>query len=205
MVRAGGTPDDAPILGPPSGTVDQATAWFAANADYTPNTGYTPDDCAVIVSAYQQQGDAVGMDWFLALAQMSVETGGLTSWWSQRPQRNPAGIGVTGQVQPGTPDAPPGPGWTWHDTQWEEGWSFPTWVDDAVPAHLGRLLAYAITDDQATPAQLQVINRALSFRPLPQSYRGVAPTIDGLNGRWAVPGTTYGQTILRVAGRMRGA
>ena len=83
--------------------------------------GYTPDDCAAIVGAYQQQGDAVGMDWFLALAQMSVETGALTSWWSLRPQRNPAGIGVTGQVQAGTPDQPPGPGWTWHNTEWEEG------------------------------------------------------------------------------------
>ncbi|MCL2530085.1 MAG: GBS Bsp-like repeat-containing protein, partial [Coriobacteriia bacterium] len=27
-------------------------------------------------------------------------------------------------------------------------------------------------------------------------YRGIAPTLEGLNGRWAVPGTTYGQDIL---------
>ncbi|MBA3944939.1 MAG: glucosaminidase domain-containing protein [Herpetosiphonaceae bacterium] len=197
--------DDAPILGPASGTVEQATAWFAANANPDSSVGgYTPDDCATIVDAYQQQGDAVGIDWFLAMAQMSVETGGLTSWWSLRPQRNPAGLGVTGQVQAGTPDAPPGPGWAWHNNQWEAGLSFPAWTSDSVPAHLGRLLAYALTDAQANPAQRQLINQALAYRPLPLSYRGIAPTIDGLNGTWAVPGTTYGQTILLVAGRMRG-
>jgi hypothetical protein len=193
--------DDAPILGPASGTAGQAVAWLAPRA-----LVYTAYDIWMIVDGYQATGEAVGLDWFLALAQMAHETGSLTSWWSQRPRRNPAGIGVTGRVQAGAPDAPPGPGWTWDNAQlqWREGWSFPTWVDDGIPAHLGRLLAYALRDDQANTSQAALIARALSYRPLPASYRGAAPTIVGLNGRWAVPGQGYGQAIVNLAARMRG-
>jgi hypothetical protein len=178
----------------------QATDWLAARA-----AGYTPHDITAIVATYTDIGGGAGVDWFLALAQLAHETGSLTSWWSQRPRRNPAGIGVTGRVQPGAPDAPPGPGWTWDGAQWREGLSFTTWEDDAIPAHLGRLLAYALTDAQASPSQRTLIDRALGYRPLPDAYRGVAPTITGLNGRWAVPGTGYGQSIAALAQRMRGA
>jgi len=142
----------------------------------------------------------------MLLAQMIHETGCLTSWWSQRPRRNPAGIGVTGATREGAPDAPPGPGWTWDDRSsfWREGWSFPTWADHAIPAHLGRLLAYALTDAQASDAQRRLIDYALQYRSLPAGYRGCAPTITGLNGRWAVPGTTYGQRIIAVLWSMLG-
>ncbi len=191
-------PEDPPILGRSSGAAQQATNWLAERA-----AGYTPNDVRAIVATYSELGDAGGADWFLALAQLALETGSLSSWWSQRPRRNPAGIGVTGRVQAGAPDAPPGPGWTWDGTQWREGLSFATWVDDAIPAHLGRLLAYALTDAQASPTQRALIDWALGYRPLPDAYRGVAPTIIGLNGRWAVPGTGYGQSIAALARRMR--
>jgi hypothetical protein len=195
-------PGDAPILGPASGTIDQAVDWLAARSA----AEYPRFDVAEIVGAYQQIGDAVGMDWFLALAQMAHETGSLTSWWSGRPRRNPAGIGVTGRTQEGTPDAPPAGAWAWDDTLqlWREGLSFPTWVDHGVPAHLGRLLAYALRDDQANETQGELIDTALSYRALPASYRGVAQVITDLNGRWAVPGTDYGQRIMDLARRMRG-
>jgi hypothetical protein len=39
-------------------------------------------------------------------------------------------------------------------------------------------------DDQATPAQKALIAKALAYRALPSTMRGVAPTIVGLNGRW---------------------
>src|SRR5262245_16052115 len=200
IARKDADPDDPPILGRPSGAAQQATNWLAERA-----AGYTPNDVTAIVATYSEIGGAGGADWFLALAQLALETNSLTSWWSQRPRRNPAGIGVTGRVQAGAPDAPPGPGWTWDGTQWREGLSFATWVDDAIPAHLGRLLAYALTDAQASPTQRTLIDRALGYRPLPDAYRGVAPTIIGLNGRWAVPGTGYGQSITVIARRMRGA
>lgn len=201
-IASASMPLDAPIVGPAGGSAAQAQAWFAAR-----NTGeYTRYDIGVIVGRYQQLGAWAGVDWFLALAQLVLETDSLRSWWAARPRRNPAGIGVTGRTQPGAPNASPGANWAW-DMQsqlWREGVSFATWVDHAIPAHLGRLLAYARTDAEASAEQRVLIDIALGFRPLPASYRGIASTIVGLNGRWAVPGTEYGQSIVRLMLRMRG-
>lgn len=193
---------DAPIVGPASGPADRAVAWLVARRA----ADYSADDVAAIVARYRELGDWAGMDWFLALAQLAHETGSLTSWWSRPPRHNPAGIGVTGRTQPGDPGVSPGPNWAWDEGAqlWREGVSFPSWPDYAIPAHLGRLLAYALVDAAANDAQRQLIDYALSIRPLPPSYRGVAPTIVGLNGRWAVPGTDYGQRIVDLARRMRG-
>ncbi len=195
-------PGDAPILGPASGTIEQAIDWLAARSA----AEYPRSDVAIIVETYQQIGDSVDIDWFLAIAQMAHETGSLTSWWSGRPRRNPAGIGVTGRTQDGSPDTPPAGAWAWDDSmlRWREGVSFPTWTDHSVPAHLGRLLAYVLRDDQANQSQRELIATALRYRPLPDSYRGVARVITDLNGRWAVPGTDYGQRIMDLARRMRG-
>jgi len=190
--------DEGWLIWPASGRVDQAVRWFVARS-----TNYTEYDIQQIVGAYRDWGTAAGVDWFLALAQCAHETGSLTSWWSQRPRRNPAGLGVTGRTLPGTPDAPPGPAWAWDGQQWREGLSFPSWAGEAIPAHLGRLLAYALPPGQGTPYQQALIDYALSLRPLPVRNRGAAPTITGLNGLWAVPGTTYGQSILDLARRMR--
>ncbi len=146
-MQSGVDADDLPIVGMASGTVEQAIAWFSR---YTiGHSEYTLVDITTIVETYQQLGDAGGVDWFLALAQMAHETGHITSWWSQRPRRNPAGIGVTGATQEGTPDQAPGRGWYWDERTsiWREGWSFPTWDGHAIPAHLGRLLAYALPDE----------------------------------------------------------
>ncbi|HEX5690315.1 MAG TPA: hypothetical protein VFX76_09960 [Roseiflexaceae bacterium] len=190
--------DDLPLLGPASATMAQAIDWLVPRA-----VGYTADDIATIVDGYARIGASVNLDWFLALAQMAHETGSLTSWWSQRPRRNPAGIGVTGATQQGIPDDPPGPNWAWDGAKWREGVSFAGWLEHAIPAHLGRLLAYALSDAQATPSQKNLIAYALTYRPLASDYRGIAPTITGLNGRWAIPGTSYGQSIVDLLGRMR--
>jgi hypothetical protein len=195
-------PIGAPLLGPASGSAEQAIAWLTARA-------INKDDVAKIVEHYQRIGELVGLDWFLALAQMAHETGSLTSWWSQPPRRNPAGIGVTGAWKPGLPDGTPGPApgpaWAWSDRlgRWLEGVSFPTWASDAVPAHLGRLLAYALPPGTGDMTQQSLIARAIGYRSLPASHYGCAPTIVGLNGRWAVPGTDYGQRIMALAEAMR--
>ncbi|GAB4123895.1 MAG: hypothetical protein Fur005_34480 [Roseiflexaceae bacterium] len=190
---------DAAILGWASGSVEQAANWVAARCD----ASYSAYDVRTIVEAYQRHGDSVGIDWFVAIAQMAHETGHLTSFWSFRPQRNPAGIGVTGQWQSDPPANTDGWAYNTQRNRWERGISFPTWADHAVPAHLGRLLAYALTDAQANQIQRDMIAYALSYRGISVANRGVAPTWQGLNGRWAVPGTTYGQTILSLAARMR--
>lgn len=191
------------IVGPASGSADAAVRWITARCSY----GYTPFDVAAIVARYRELGEWAQIDWFLALAQLAHETGSLTSWWAQRPRRNPAGIGVTGRTLPGEDDAPPGPAWAWDSGAqlWREGASFPTWNDHAIPAHLGRLLAYARTDATASAEQRQLISEAMAVRPLPAHLRGVAPTISGLDGRWAVPGVGYGARIVALAGRMRQA
>ncbi len=198
------------IIAPASGTADQAIAWFTARA--VGHSDYTAYDVTSIVQAYQNLGESVGIgvDWFLALAQCAHETGSLTSWWSQRPRRNPAGLGVTGVMADGdgTPATQPGVDWAWDASimKWRAGMSFTSWADadGSVPGHLGRLLAYALPEGAGTPEQQALISAALSRRGLSAKYRGIAPTIIGFNGTWAVPGTTYGQSIIRLVQQMRG-
>jgi hypothetical protein len=87
---------------------------------------------------------------------------------------------------------------------WKEGVAFPSWNDDSIPAHVGRMLAYALRDDQANDLQRAMITRAMTFRPLPASYRGVAPTLRGLAGHWAVPGTEYPNKLAQIASMIQG-
>ena len=142
-----------------------------------PHGTYPDDKARMIVGLYVKTCKPVGLDPLLVVAQMVLETGNLTSDWSQPPRRNPAGIGVTGE-----------PG---------EGISFPTW-QAAVRAHVGRLLAYCIADGAETPAQLKLIEEALGWRDLPGNLRGAAPTLSGLTGTWAA-NKQYAAKIVRVA------
>jgi hypothetical protein len=114
---------------------------------------------------------------------MVLETGNLTSRWSQPPRRNPAGIGVTGE--PGV------------------GISFPSW-DAAVRAHVGRLLACAIAKGKGNAVQRALIKEALEVRPLPNNRRGCAPTLAGLAGTWAAD-KKYSGKIARLANEIRAA
>ncbi len=191
---------NSPILGPATGTPESAVAYLSARAR---STQYDRADVAHIVNAYQREGRAVGVDWFLALAQMAHETGALTSFWSARPQRNPAGLGVTGERS----DTCPTEGaWARNPATgvWERGLSFDRWDPDAVRAHLGRLLAYALPAGEGTPEQQAMIDEALALRPLPARYRGIAPTLAGLGGTWAYPGQGYAARVAARANAMRG-
>ena len=185
---------DSPIFGAPQASVDQCARFMLNRA----HGEYTEHDLRnVIVPAYFSACSTVGMDAVLVVAQLIHETGNLSSWWSQRPRRNPAGVGVTGQKQPTQPATG---AWVWNDQTnlWHEGVAFATWDKDAVPAHVGRLMAYALRDEQANLPQREMITRALSYRPL-RRYRGEAPTLRGLNGRWAVPGATYADRLADTA------
>lgn len=146
-----------------------------------PHGEYSEQDVARIVELYFETGRPVGLDPLLLIAQMVLETANLTSFWSQRPRRNPAGIGVTG-----APDV---------------GVSFPSW-SKAVRAHAGRLLAYALPRDEVDRAQRALINEALTWRPLPADRRGVAPTLRGLAGTWATD-PEYADKISRVANEIK--
>lgn len=186
---------DSSIFAPrPSVTAEQCTRYILSR----PHGEYTERDIGgVIVPTYFTICASVGVDPAPLIAQMIHETGNLTSWWSQRPRRNPAGIGVTGQRRP---EKPLTGAWQRDDNEhvWKEGLAFASWQADSAPAHVGRLLAYALTDAQATPVQLALIKKALAYRPLTR-YRGEAPTLRGLNGRWAIPGHTYAQKLAEIA------
>ena len=187
---------DSPIIAQSTGRPGQAIRAILAQ----PHGAYTDLDVDTNVRAYWAQCVHVGVDPVMAVAQLIHETGCLSAWWAQRPRRNPAGIGVTGRTAPA---APARGAWAWDGERWKEGVSFLSWADHAIPAHVGRVLAYALPAGQGTVAQRELIAQALAVRSLPVRYRGCAPTWEGLNGRWAVPGTTYAQRIAAVAAAMR--
>jgi hypothetical protein len=151
---------DSPLLAPASAPSARAGQYLLAR----PHGGYSAGDVTEIVGLYYTTAGAAGLDPLLVVAQMVEETSHLTSFWSQRPRRNFAGIGVTGQ--PGA------------------GLSFPD-LKTAVRAHTGRLLGYALPSGTGSPVQNQLIDEALAARPLPPQLRGAAATLKGLAGTWA--------------------
>lgn len=155
--------------------VEEPVDFPALTAKYLKGAHGPYDDTEVdrLIWLYETTCEAAAVDIELVLIQMCVETGDLTSAWSSPAHRNPAGIGVTGE-----------PG---------KGLSFPTWVD-AVLAHVGRLLAYALPKGEGTDYQKRVIEFALDWRGLPDSYRGCAPTVGDLTGKWAMA-PTYNESL----------
>ena len=179
---------------------------------------YSVFDTRLITNAYQKQATALGIDWILAIAQMLHETGRLTSWWAQRPRRNPAGIGVTGDTEPlyhpnGKPTPKPAGAWEKDEAHdlWRAGNAFATWEQHAIPAHLGRLLGYALEPRDMTEAQRRAYGYAMAVRPLPPAILGTAPVLKLLGAMhnptgqgWADPGEFYGKSIARLANGLVG-
>jgi len=157
-----GVSPSSTLMAAPRGTVAQVTAYLLAR----PHGTYAQADVQAIAAEYFSVAGPLGLDPLLAASQMIEETAHLSSFWSQPPRHNMAGIGVTGE--PGA------------------GVSFPT-AAEGVRAHIGRLLAYALKKGTETPGQSSLIAEALAFRWLPDDRRGVAPTLAGLAGpgRWA--------------------
>jgi hypothetical protein len=190
---------DSPLFAPPRASLAQAVDYIVERG-----SSYPPSDVAIIAGYYWDIAPAVGLDPLLAMAQNIHETDFLRSWWAQRPRRNGAGYGVTGETR--TTPPPPGQAheWAWDEERqiWRKGLSFATW-EESVRAHLGRLLAYALPEGAANEAQQSLIDYALALRPLPASYRGAALTLRGLNGRWAYPGETYADKIAYFANAIR--
>lgn len=188
---------------PTRGTAAQCCASILAR----PHGEYRDADIReTIVPAYFAQCAPLGLDPVLAIAQMIHETGNLTSFWSARPQRNPAGIGVNGQRQEERPANVHGWAFNTQRAMWERGLSFASWTDESIPAQLGRLLAWALPPGAGTEAQRSAIRVALSYRPLADKHRGTAPTLKLLGKAhnpsgegWASPGTQYGARIAAVA------
>lgn len=124
---------------------------------------------------YVLYGEYYGVRGDVAFAQALLETGYFRFGGDVRAdQNNFAGIGATGGSIRGASFATP-----------EEG----------VLAHLQHLYAYATT--AALPSDYPLVDPRFRF-----VLRGSAKTWIELNGKWAVPGTNYGQSILSLYVRM---
>ena len=110
----------------------------------------------------------------LLWAQMIHETGYGTYGGAVVPQQNNyAGIGATGGGEPGA--------------------SFST-AEAGVIAHVAHMVAYVYVSSPVSWASATTDPRFDFVSP-----RGAASVLADLNGRWAVPGTTYGESIEAIA------
>lgn len=187
------------LLSPPRASEEGCCAYILGR----PHGEYNQKDVESIVAAYFAQ--CAGIDPLLAIAQCIHETGCLTSALSQRrdrdgrPLRNPAGLGVDGSKS----DRPlSGYVWDADRTCYRKCLGFTSW-QLSVKAHIGRLLAYALREGAGTAEQQRLISGALTLRSLPLSYRGIAPTLEGLNQRWAI-GNKYAAAIAATANAILG-
>lgn len=156
------------------------------------------DDAKEILNTYDVVCKSANVNPYILVAQMFKETDWLRSWWSQVPRRNMAGIGVTGET---AKDTPKDSGWAF-DTQlkmWKKGYSFNTWKD-AIEVHIGHVLAYFLTDSEATEVQKKIIYTSPRLPIMTKAgYRGIADKITDLNGKYASPGIGYGESIINLA------
>lgn len=186
---------DYPIISKPQREQKQVAAYLSNR----PKGNYTNEEISgIIVPAYYEQGLWVGVDPVVAIVQMIHETGYLSSWWSARPRRNPAGIGVTGQMKQNITIAEKESGAWAYDGDlkiWKKGMSFANWTDESIPAHIARLLGYAIKPENMTKEQKAFYDKYTAARPLPPRVQGCAPTLAGLEGTWAVPGKGYADRL----------
>ncbi|TYS17947.1 sporulation protein [Rossellomorea vietnamensis] len=124
---------------------------------------------------YEAYGKRYGMRGDAAFAQAILETDYFRfTGLVKKEQNNYAGIGATGPGNPGAVFSTP---------------------EIGVHAHIQHLYAYASTD--SIPAGLQQVDPRFNL-----VTRGISEYWTSLNGRWAVPGTSYGQDILGVYRRM---
>jgi Mannosyl-glycoprotein endo-beta-N-acetylglucosaminidase/N-acetylmuramoyl-L-alanine amidase len=156
----GAVTENSKLLAAPRASAHQIREFLLGKS----HGGYTEHDVEEIADGYCATAIEAGLDQLLVVAQMSEETGHLTSFWSQRPRRNFAGIGVTGKEGVGN--------------------KFPS-LTAGIRAHTGRLLAYVLPAGTGNPAQAALIAEALEARDLPADHRGIAPTLAGLSGKWA--------------------
>ncbi|WP_077324892.1 N-acetylmuramoyl-L-alanine amidase [Virgibacillus siamensis] len=120
-------------------------------------------------------GEYYGIRGDVAFAQAMHETDYLRFTGVVQPEQNNfCGLGATGPDNPGA--------------------SFDT-PREGVLAHIQHLFAYATTD--SLPDKYPLVDPRFDL-----VARGSAPTWVKLNGKWAVPGDNYGQSILKLYERM---
>ncbi len=170
---------DIPIFGKSVATSAQLKAILKKNNPLAPN----------LVDLYLEIGEEYGIRGDLAFCQAAKETG----WWRfgnlvTLEQNNYCGLGATGRPATGEEDLNgANPNRVWY-VEGEHGAYFKT-PADGVEAQIQHLYAYATKNP--LPRGKELVDPRFTLVP-----RGVAPNWTDLNGRWAVPGTTYGQSII---------
>lgn len=181
------------IFGPSIATADQLRAWIAAetprmqakmaqlNREFVP----IPD----LAELYIKIGEEYGVRGDLAFCQAAKEThywqftGDVQPW-----QNNYCGLWATGSPCTG---------------QESFNGADPEFVRFEAGVH-GAIFA---SPEAGVEAHIQHLYAYATKKPLPEGKilvdprfslvaKGIAPTWQGLNARWAVPGTTYGQSII---------
>jgi len=169
-----------------------------------PHPSYTVVDCKSILTSYNEHCKKVDIDPYLAIAQMCHETDYCRSWWSQRPRRNPAGIRVTGERTLHLASNHNPKEWQYDSVErlWKRGLAFSSWAESSA-THIGHLLCYMLYDYEMSIDQLLYSALSPNKQMLNNlKYRGLH-TIDGLNGRWAYPGTYYSSKIAEIANKLQ--
>lgn len=166
---------DSAILSQGSATAPAIDAWFAARgkviaSSYAPDKQYRPAPdhlgALIIAECHRHAPRIVNHD--LCAAQIAHEC----AYWQSRYARernNPSGLGSINS----DPDQA-----IWFATP-----------QDGIRATVAHLLTYAAGEGEWTADNPRY--QAVKER----GWVGVARTLRGLNGRWAWPGTTYGQSI----------
>lgn len=168
-----------PIMGESVATSEQLRAVLKRN---NPNA---PD----LVDLYLRIGKEYGVRGDLAFCQAAKETG----WWRygglvKPEQNNYCGLGATGRPATGEESLNgANPERVWY-VAGEHGAYFKT-PADGVEAHIQHLYAYATK--APLPKGKEIVDPRFTL-----VTRGIAPKWIDLNGRWAVPGTNYGQSII---------
>lgn len=134
------------------------------------------EDSILLGQYYERFGEYYGIRGDIAFAQAILETDFFRFTGVVKPEQNNfAGIGTTGPTEPGATFGSP-----------REG----------VLAQIQHLFAYA--SKEVLPEKYPLVDPRFHLVP-----RGSAYTWLDLNGRWAVPGESYGQTILNIYERMK--
>ena len=162
-------PESVEILGAAEATPEQMTA-FIRRRNPQPKLACSVEE---IVRLYYEEAAAEGVRADVALCQALKETGFFAYGGDVLPeQNNYCGLGATGNKAKGAYFATPQQG---------------------VRAHIQHLMAYATTERPHAPL---VDPRYDLVRLYRSDIYGKIRTWTGLNGVWAVPGTSYGQDIL---------
>jgi len=187
--------DQLTIRGLALATADQLRAWIAAEtprirAKMERELGREFLPIPDLAELYLRIGAEYGIRGDLAFAQAAKET----HFWQftglvQPYQNNFCGLWATGEALTGEESHNGADPTRVFLQPGVHGAIFAT-PEDGVEAHIQHLYAYATTDP-LPPGKVLLSPR---FNLV---VRGCAPTWQGLNGRWAVPGTTYGQSIIQ--------